>query len=56
MNLKKYLQESAEKDAEALITESDRLFIEQLIEKYVQSDSQEKAETQSSKKNRRCIR
>lgn len=32
MNLKKYLQQQAEKDAEIFLTEDDELFIEQLVE------------------------
>lgn len=33
MNLKKFLIEWAEKDAEKLLTEEDKLFIEQLVER-----------------------
>lgn len=44
MNLNKYLLKRAEKDAEVLITEADRLFSILLIQKIVESERQEKAE------------
>ena len=51
MNLKKFLQKQAEKDAESLLNEEDKLFIEQLIQKDEKSERQEKSELQDSKKD-----
>ena len=51
MNIKKYLREQAEKDAKSLLTEKDRLFIQQLFEKTKESNKNEKAEIQDSKKD-----
>ena len=41
MNLKKLLRKQAEKDAQSLITEEDKKFIQQLIPKYVKCEKQQ---------------
>ena len=51
MNLKKLLQQMAEKDYEKLLTEEDRLFCKQLAERVDESERQEKTKKQDSKKD-----
>ena len=53
MNLKKYLRERAEKDAESLITEEDRLFCQRLAQKAQEGKRQEEAEKQKSAEKRK---
>ena len=49
MNLKKLLQEQAEKDAEVFLTEEDEAFIRQLVQADEIKDIDEKAEKQKRK-------
>lgn len=42
MNIKKYIEEQAEKDAEKLITESDRQFCLELAQKAAEQQREEK--------------
>ena len=42
MNLKKYLQQQTEKDAESLLTEADRIFCLELAQKAVEQQREEK--------------
>ena len=50
MNIKKYLRERAEKDAEALLTEEDKLFCRQLTEQYLANNTKKKSEKKRSRK------
>ena len=50
MDIKKYLRERTEKDAEALLTEADRIFCKQLAEQSIASNTKKKAEKKKSKK------
>ena len=45
MNIKKYLRQQAEKDAESLLTESDRQFSMQLAESMQQERVEQKPKT-----------
>ena len=51
MNLEKYLQQRVENEVESLLTEEDKLFIQQLIKKDEESKRQTKTETKDSKKD-----
>ncbi len=53
MNLKKILQKRAEKDAEALLSEEDELFIQQLARAYDEKkDAKKKGGKQKSKNDK----
>ena len=49
MNIKKYIRLKAEKDFESLLTEEDKLFIQQLIQKNKEKETQEKIEKRKRK-------
>lgn len=51
MNLEEFLLKQVEKDVESLLTEEDKLFIQQLIKKDEESKRQTKAETKDRKKD-----
>lgn len=51
MKLEKFLQKQAEKDIESLLTENDKLFIRQLIQRDEESKKQENAEIRDGKKD-----
>ncbi len=50
MNLKKYLRQQAEEDAEKLLTENDRLFCLQLAEQAQKSGTPKKVKKRKRKK------
>ncbi len=52
MNLKKILQKRAEKDAEALLSEEDELFIQRLAQAYEIKDAKGKDKKQKSKNDK----
>lgn len=60
MNKNKYLQELTEKDVDLLLTEEDKLFIEQLVEseeiKYTKKKAEMQEEENDISKRSNCVK
>ena len=52
MNIKKYLQQMAERDAEKLLTEADLLFCRQLAEQCTETEQPKKVKKRKNKKKK----